>query len=172
MARDYAGASAAFNHLPRDFTGMNGSLALALTAAASGDSAVARAHADTVIELARRELARSPAGGPWNRYSRAHTEAQMAVALALLGRRDAATRLAESSVRTYGLAKDAVGGATQDRWLALTYTLVGRKTDAIAVLERMLAVPSNVAIPMLKLLPWYDGLRGEPAFQRLIATPP
>ncbi len=103
---------------------------------------------------------------------RAIISGQMAVALALRGQRDAAVRMAEESVKSYGFERDAVEGALQDRSLALTYILVGRRADAIAVLTRLLAAPSVIAAPYLKFSPWYDGLRGEPACQRLIAASP
>jgi hypothetical protein len=48
--------------------------------------------------------------------------------------------------------------------------LVGRRADAIATLERTLAVPSGMTVALLRLDPTYDSLRGEPAFQRLVAT--
>jgi len=38
------------------------------------------------------------------------------------------------------------------------------------MLERLLEIPSMVTVPRLRLEPWWDGLRGDPAFQRLIAT--
>ena len=55
-------------------------------------------------------------------------------------------------------------------YLALTYMLAGRRADAIATLERLLAVPSAQTVSLLRLDPTYDSLRGEPAFQRLVAV--
>ena len=51
----------------------------------------------------------------------------------------------------------------------MTYMLVGRRTDAIATLQRLLAVPSAVTAPLLRLDPTYRSLRSEPAFQQLVA---
>jgi eukaryotic-like serine/threonine-protein kinase len=172
VARDYAGAMRSLSLIDSGFgLSPQRSLSLALAAAASGDSATARAHADTLLEAARRRLmviGRQGLPDPFG--GRATVESQEAVALAIRGQRDAAVRLAESSAKEYGLEEDAYGGTTQESFLALTYTIAGRRTEAIAVLERLLARPSNFSASFLRLSPWFDGLRGEPAFQRLIAT--
>jgi hypothetical protein len=52
----------------------------------------------------------------------------------------------------------------------MTYMLVGRKADAIATLRELLAVPSAVTAPLLRLDPTYRSLRGEPAFQQLVGA--
>ena len=93
----------------------------------------------------------------------------MAVGLAIRGERDAAVRLAEASVKGLGLERDAIEGAGLMQYLALTYMFAGRRAEAIETLERLLAVPSAQTVPLLRLDPTYDSLRGEPAFQRLVA---
>ena len=65
---------------------------------------------------------------------------------------------------------DAIDGAAQRQYLAMTYMLVGRKPDAIATLRELLAVPSAVTAPLLRLDPTYRSLRGEPAFQQLVSA--
>ena len=93
----------------------------------------------------------------------------MAIALALRGDRDAAVRLAQAADQRYGISQDAIDGATSASNLAIAYTLAGQKAHAVALLELLLAIPSFVTVPKLRLERWWDGLRGEPAFQRLIA---
>jgi len=147
------------------------SLFLALAAAASGDSALARAHADTLVRLGAAELeARRGAGGvdPFRRQPL--IEAQMAVGLAMRGERDRAVQLVERAVNQFGIEWDAVDGASQRQYLAMTYTLVGRRADAIATLRSLLAVPSAVTPQLLRLDPTYRSLRGEPAFQQLVSA--
>lgn len=94
----------------------------------------------------------------------------MAVALALRGEREAAVRLAETAAARFGLEQDALEGCATQRWLALTYTIVGRRADAVAVLSRLHGVPACPAPAELRLDPVWDGLRAEPGFARL-ATP-
>jgi eukaryotic-like serine/threonine-protein kinase len=173
-ARDYAGAMRSLSLLDGDFhSGPQRSLSLALTAAASGDSALARAHADTLIEAARRELQvirRHGSADPFGQQAR--VESQLALALAIRGQRNGAVRLAESSAKEFGPGQDAFEGTFQQPFLAATYMIVGRRADAIAVLDRLLARPSSISAAFLRYSPWFDGLRSEPAFQRLMAAAP
>jgi hypothetical protein len=94
----------------------------------------------------------------------------MAVALAIRGERDNAVRLAEHAASQFGIERDAVDGAAQQPYLAMTYMLVGRRADAIATLRGLLLVPSAVTPQLLRLDPTYRSLRGDPAFQQLVAT--
>ena len=96
----------------------------------------------------------------------------MAVAMAMRGEREAGVRLADAAARRFSIERDAIDGASQGQYLALTYMLVGRRADAIATLERLLAVPCALTVPLLKLDPTYDSLRGEPAFQTLVGSEP
>jgi hypothetical protein len=147
------------------------SLYLALIAAASGDSALARTHADTLLQVGTAELeARRLAGGvdPFRRQPL--IEAQMAVALALRGERDRAVQLAERAARDFGIERDAIDATAQRPYLAMTYMFVDRRADAIATLRGLLAVPSALTPQLLRLDPTYRSLRGEPTFQQLVAT--
>ena len=172
VTRDYRTASSGFAYRLREFSSTfpHRSLSLARVAAAAGDSALARAHADTLIGIATAELeARRARGGvdPFGRQ--AFIEANMAAALAFRGEREAAVRLAEATVGRISVERDAMDGVGLLQYLAGTYTLVGRRADAIATLERILALPSGLTVPLLRLDPTYDSLRGEPGFQRLVA---
>ena len=172
VRRDYATALSGFAHRLPEFSSTfpHRSLSLARAAAAAGDSALARAHADTLIGIATAELeARRARGGvdPFDRQ--AFIEANMATALAFRGEREAAVRLGESATARISVERDAMDGVGLLQYLAGTYMLVGRRADAIATLERILAVPGGVTVPLLRLDPTYDSLRGEPAFQRLVA---
>jgi serine/threonine-protein kinase len=148
----------------------HGALTLALIARASGDSTLAHRYADSVLADGRRELPRRPLRGNHDPFGKRVTvEAQMAVALAIRGRRDEAVRLAEASAERYGIAQDAINGGGVEHFLALTYMLVGRRADAVAALERVVRSTAIVTVPDLRLNPIYDDLRGEPAFQRLVS---
>jgi len=172
-AREHAAALGGFAAQPPAFitTYPHRSLSLAIAAASSGDSALARAHADTLLRVGATELeARRLQGGmdPFGRQ--ALIEAQMAVALAMRGERERAVQLAEAAGGRFSMQRDAIDAVPPRQYLAMTYMLVGRRADAIAILESLLAVPSAVTTPLLRLDPTYDSLRGEPGFQRLVAT--
>jgi serine/threonine-protein kinase len=172
LARDYRRALSGFEFRLPEFgsTFPHRSLSLAIAAAAAGDSALARVHADTLIRIGTAELeARRSRGGvdPFGRQ--AIIEANMAVALAMRGEREAAVRLADGSVERLSVERDAIEGTALLDYLAMVYVLTGRRADAIATLERELAVPSTLTVPLLRLDPRYDSLREDPAFQRLAA---
>jgi serine/threonine-protein kinase len=172
FSRDYRTATSGFAVQVPEFVGAahHRSLALAITAAASGDSALARIHADTLLRVGAEELeARRARGGvdPFARQSL--IESQMAVGLALHGEHERAVQLAEGAAARLPVERDAVDGTGRQFYLALTQTLVGRRADAIATLRRLLALPGDVSAPMLRLDPTFDSLRGEPAFQQLLA---
>jgi eukaryotic-like serine/threonine-protein kinase len=173
LTRDYPTAMSGFAEQTPEFVAVSAhpSLSLALSAAASGDSALARLHADTLLRVGAAELdARRARSGvdPFGRQSL--VASQMAVALALRGERERAVKLAEETARRFGIERDAIDGASQRQYLALTYMLAGRHGDAIATLRGLLAVPSAVTVQRLRLDPTYDSMRGEPAFQQLLAT--
>ena len=172
VARDYPRAMSIFRTLDSAFIGggvMQRDLALALTAFAAGDTALARAHADTTLQRGRVELALRRRRGPHDPFGQQSlVEGQMAVALALRGERDAAQRLAQSASR-HGLEADGLEGGNTLRLMAITHMLTGRKADAVTVLAKLLSVPSTMAVAELRLDPTYDGLRSEPGFQRLVA---
>jgi eukaryotic-like serine/threonine-protein kinase len=173
FAGDYPRAAREFATQPPEFSASfpHRSLNLALVAAMAGDSALARAHADTLLRLGAAELeARRSAGGvdPFGRQ--ALIKAHMAVALAIRAQRDSAVRLAERAAREFAPERDAVDATSQRPFLAMTYMLVGRRADAIATLREILAVPSEMTVPLLRLDPTYRSLRGDPAFQQLVAA--
>jgi serine/threonine protein kinase/Flp pilus assembly protein TadD len=171
-ARDFGRAtSAAPNVDDRFYSNVEQrSLAVALASALRGDSASARLNASATLRTAQAELERRGGQRSLDAFGRrSAVEAQMGVALALSGEREAAVRLAEKAAAGYGLAQDAVEGCHTQRWLALTYTIVGRRADAIAVLRRVHRVHACPTSAALRLDPVFDGLRAEPEFQRLVA---
>ncbi len=68
------------------------------------------------------------------------------------------------------MSKDAWEGTIMLRDLAQIYTMVGAYDAAIDQLEILLAVPSPVSVPYLRIDPTWDPLRGHPRFQRLLAS--
>jgi serine/threonine-protein kinase len=92
----------------------------------------------------------------------------LGIAYAGLGRKDDAIREGELAVELLPMSKEAWRGAWRVEDLARIYTMVGEYDAAIDQLEILLAVPSNTAVPMLRIDPTWDPLRGHPRFQRLL----
>jgi tetratricopeptide (TPR) repeat protein len=67
------------------------------------------------------------------------------------------------------LSADALGASNNLSTIAGNAVLVGSYDEAITYLEQLLAIPSYVSVPQLRVDPWYDPLRGNPRFERLLA---
>ena len=174
VRRDYpqavAGAMAAdlrsitMNYGGRDVT-------VALLYRAAGDLVHARAWADTAIRRNQQLLEFRRRRGPADPFgAQSIVELQIAVAYALKGDSVRAVPMAEQAAARYSPERDAVEGMQVRRWLAVTYMLVGRNGDAVAILRDMLQRPCMVGLGELRLDPTWDSLRSDPRFQQLVAT--
>ena len=72
------------------------------------------------------------------------------------------------AVQLLPLEKEAWRGSSRLESLARIYAAVGRHDEAVAVLERLLSVPSVTVVPMLRLEAAWDPLRDHPGFQGLL----
>jgi Flp pilus assembly protein TadD len=85
-----------------------------------------------------------------------------------LGRVEDAVREGRRAVELNPLERDALAGTFQMAQLARIYVLVGDHDSAIALLERLLAIPSRLSAPLLRVDPQWQPLRSNPRFQRLL----
>src|SRR6266705_149126 len=98
--------------------------------------------------------------------------AALGLAYAGLNRKADAIREARRSLELLPLSKDAYFGAARVVNLAHVYALVGETEAAIEQLKLLLSIPSEISIPLLRVDPNWDSLRGDPRFQRLLAGTP
>jgi TolB-like protein/DNA-binding winged helix-turn-helix (wHTH) protein/tetratricopeptide (TPR) repeat protein len=98
----------------------------------------------------------------------------LGLCLAGLGRKDEAIHEGRRAVELLPISKDAVYGHGSVLTLAEIYTMVGEPELACEHLDTLLAMPSTISVPTLKLDPRWLPLRGHPRFQGLLAkyTPP
>ncbi|MGH9892700.1 MAG: hypothetical protein ACREA0_12060, partial [bacterium] len=68
----------------------------------------------------------------------------------------------EGGTSPYPPSKDAVSGSQRLTDLAYIYAKVGEREKAIALLEKLLSIPSFINIPILQHDPFWDPLRGHP----------
>ena len=66
------------------------------------------------------------------------------------------------------MKKDAVEGMTVAKYLAVIAAWVGDKDLALDQLARIIRRPSDLSYGNLKLLPFWDPLRGDPRFERIV----
>jgi tetratricopeptide (TPR) repeat protein len=87
-----------------------------------------------------------------------------------LGRKDDAIREGRRACELLPITKDAVDGPVLAANLALIYVWTGEKDLAIAQLDAVERVPNQLSYGMLKLHPTWDPLRGDPRFEKLLAS--
>jgi serine/threonine-protein kinase len=140
---------------------------IALAQHVAGDTASSRATA----EQARNTLEPLKNDQPDNAF----VAAALAVAYAMLDKKDSALNEAQRATTLLPSAKDRLSGPAFEENLALVEMIVGENTRAIATLTRLLQTPyggwlyspTPITPALLRLDPIWDALRVDPAFQRL-----
>jgi TolB-like protein/class 3 adenylate cyclase/Tfp pilus assembly protein PilF len=100
-----------------------------------------------------------------------------AAALSLLGMIDAGLERKEEALREgrrgcelLPISKDAIDGADLAINLAQIYAWTGEKDRAIEQIAAVERVPSPLSYGLLKLHPYWDPLRGDPRFEKIVAS--
>jgi tetratricopeptide (TPR) repeat protein len=87
---------------------------------------------------------------------------------AALGRKEDALREGRRAVELLPITKDASAGAELVTNLAIIYAWLGEKDLAIKQIEEVMRIPSPLSYGQLKLHPFWDPLRGDPRFEKLL----
>jgi TolB-like protein/Tfp pilus assembly protein PilF len=87
-----------------------------------------------------------------------------------LGRKEDALREARRAVELMPVTKDALNGADMLQYFAVTAAWVGEKDLACEQLEASMRFPSTRSYGRFKLLPWWDPLRGDPRFEKIVQS--
>jgi len=87
-----------------------------------------------------------------------------------LGRREEALREGRHAVELVPVEKDALVGPTMIKYLAMIAAWTGDKDLACEQLAIAVRPPSTVSYGQLKLLPCWDPLRGDPRFEKIVAS--
>ena len=85
-----------------------------------------------------------------------------------LGRREEALREGRRAVELLPVEKDQVGGNVMIKYLAMIAAWLGDKDLAFEQLTIALRRPSDLSYGQLKLMPFWDPLRGDPQFEKLV----
>jgi len=89
---------------------------------------------------------------------------------AALGRKEEAMSEGRRTVELLPLQKDANSGTRMIVCLAKIAAWAGDNDLACQQLERASYLPNGVSYGDLKLKPWYDPLRGDPCFEKIVAS--
>jgi serine/threonine protein kinase len=87
---------------------------------------------------------------------------------AYLGRREEALREGRRAVELIPMEKDPLEGVRRVANLAMIAAWVGDKNLAFEQLESIIRHPSPLSYGGLKLFPWWDPLRGDARFEKLL----
>jgi TolB-like protein/Tfp pilus assembly protein PilF len=167
LQRNYPEALKALRQLPPDALTTNPhgltevTLLTAILEQKMGDTAAAHAAFLTVKESAEAAVKEAP-----NEPSR-HTV--LARALTYLGEKDAAIEEAKRAMDLRPESVDAFEGPGITKSLAEVCALTGENARAIQLLDGLLSRPSDVTVGWLKIDPAMDGLRNDPAFQKMLS---
>jgi len=85
-----------------------------------------------------------------------------------LGRKEEALREGQRAVELLPVEKDAMEGSAVVKYLAMIAAWVGDKDLACEQLASVIRRPSGLSYGELKLLPFWDPLRGDPRFEKLV----
>jgi TolB-like protein/Tfp pilus assembly protein PilF len=89
---------------------------------------------------------------------------------AALGRKEDALREGRRAVELLPVEKDSINGAHVVKYLAMIAAWVGEKDLAFEQLANAAGHPGDLSYGQLKLMPWWDPLRGDPRFEKIVAS--
>jgi serine/threonine protein kinase/tetratricopeptide (TPR) repeat protein len=87
-----------------------------------------------------------------------------------LGRKEEALREGRRAVELLPVEKDATYGMTMIKYFAMIAAWVGEKDLAFGQLALSARTPAGVTYGELKLMPFWDPLRGDPRFEKIVAS--
>jgi TolB-like protein/class 3 adenylate cyclase/Tfp pilus assembly protein PilF len=165
--RDFDGAERALAALPIDGCNQETipfprSWCEGVVARMRGDSTGARA----AFANARNEMAKLLREQP------AYAEALCALGMAdaVLGNKEDAIREGRRAVELLPVTKDSIGGSLLVQYLALIYAWTGETDLALEQLNVATKLPGYLSYGQLRLHPYWDPLRGDPRFQKIVAS--
>jgi len=87
---------------------------------------------------------------------------------AALGRKDEAIREGRRAIEILPITKDSIDGAELVKYMGVIYAWCGEKDLAIEQIAATLKIPNTLSYGNLKLHPFWDSLRGDPRFEKIV----
>lgn len=94
----------------------------------------------------------------------------LAIIDAGLGRKDEAVREGRRACELLPISKDAIDGSAFVINLAQIYAWIGQKDLAIEQIAEIERTPNRLSYGFLKLHPYWDFLRGDPRFEKIVTS--
>jgi len=165
--RDASAAQAALAALGNDFFGDNATnfsagFGQALLARMMNDEEKARAAFAAIRPEHEKILQQQPEYAP--------AICVLALIDAGMGRREEALREIQRARELMPVEKDALNGADMIQYSAIVAAWVGEKDLACQHLATAVHLPGFLSYGRLKLLPWWDSLRGDPRFEEIVTS--
>jgi len=88
---------------------------------------------------------------------------------AALGRKEDALREGRHAIELLPITKDSIDGAEVVKYLGVIYAWCGQKDLAVEQISATLRIPSTLSYGNLKLHPYWDPLRGDPRFEKIVS---
>jgi TolB-like protein/class 3 adenylate cyclase/Flp pilus assembly protein TadD len=89
---------------------------------------------------------------------------------AALGRKDEAIAEGRRATELLPVTKEPINGANIMKYLGVIYAQCGEKDLAIEQIRTTLQHPGDLSYGLLKLHPYWDSLRGDPRFEKIVAS--
>jgi TolB-like protein/class 3 adenylate cyclase/Tfp pilus assembly protein PilF len=89
---------------------------------------------------------------------------------AALGNKEDALREGRRAIELLPITKDSINGAHMIEFFAVSCAWIGEKDLALQQLTVAIQNPSFISYGQLKLHPWWDPLRGDPRFEKIVAS--
>ena len=89
---------------------------------------------------------------------------------ATLGQKKDAIRGGHRAVELLPVSKDAIDGSLFMEYLAAIYAMSGKTDSALEQLAATAKLPGHLNYGELRLDPMWDSLRGDPRFQKIVAS--
>jgi hypothetical protein len=87
-----------------------------------------------------------------------------------LGRKEEAIREGRQAVELLPLTRDPINGAHMIEFLAVIYAWTGEPDLACDQLEVATKIPGTLSYGQLRLYPFWDPLRGNPRFDKIVSS--
>jgi TolB-like protein/Flp pilus assembly protein TadD/predicted Ser/Thr protein kinase len=89
---------------------------------------------------------------------------------AALGRKNEALQEGRHAVELVPIEEDAINGEAMNQYFAMIAAWAGEKELACEKLSAAMRRPNSLSYGQLKLLPFWDPLRGDPCFEKIVAS--